>query len=134
VANSAYKKGVKRLLNGSGLVWGTGNWKAVLLSSAYTVNTTTHEFLSDLTGTVATSANMTTLAVADDGVFTADPAEFTAVSGSTAPSLVVYHDTGTAGTSELLIFFDSLAGLPITPNGTNVTIEWSTGADGLLHL
>lgn len=136
MANAAYMKGIKRLLNGSGLVWGTGNWKCVLVDATYVVDLAAHEFLSDiLVGKrVATSANMTTLSVADDGIFSADPAVFMSVTGASAPLLVVYHDTAAAATSELLLYFDTLSGLPITPNGTNVTINWSTGADKLFHI
>ncbi len=135
MANAAYQKTIRKMVDGTALQW-TGNWKCVLVDATYTVNLATDQFLSDiLVGKrVATSANLTTLAVADDGIFSADPAVFTAVTGAAAPYLVVYHDTAVAATSELLLYFDTLTGLPVTPNGTNVTVTWSTGADKMFHI
>ena len=135
MSNGVYGKTVKKMLDGTALQW-TGTWKCVLVDATYTVALATDAFLSDIAAgkRVATSAALTTLAVADDGIFSADAAAFTAVTGATATQLVVYHDTGVAATSELLIYFDTLSGLPITPNSTNVNINWSTGADKMLHL
>ena len=39
--------------------------------------------------------------------------------------LVIYKDTGVAGTSALIRFIDTgVTGLPITPSGADVTVRW----------
>ena len=137
MANGAYAKSIKKMVDGTALQWTGTLWKCVLVDATYTVNLATDAFLSDiLVGKrVATSAALTTVADADDGIFNADPVVFTAVSGSAAPYLVVYRDTAGADTvKELLLYFDTLSGLPVTPNGTNVTVNWSTGTDKIFHI
>lgn len=62
------------------------------------------------------------------GVFdnTTDPAPaFTAVSGATVESLVFFKDTGTPATSNLICFFDTATGLPLTPNGGDVNVTFN---------
>ena len=80
-----------------------------------------------LIGTPYTLVNKTIGTVAA-GVFdnTVDPAPaFTAVSGVTVESLVFYKDTGVEATSDLLWFFDTATGLPLTPNGGDVNVTFS---------
>jgi hypothetical protein len=137
MSNGVYAKSMKKLVDGPGLSWSGALWKVVLVDATYTVNLATDSFLSDIASgkRVATSAALTNLAVLDDGVLDADDAAFTAVSGSTAPYAVVYKDTAGADTlKELLLYFDTLSGLPITPNGTNVTLTWANDADRIAHL
>jgi len=62
------------------------------------------------------------------GVFdnTVDPAPaFTAVSGATCESLVFFKDTGTPSTGNLLWWFDTATGLPLTPNGGDVNVTFN---------
>lgn len=80
-----------------------------------------------LVGTAYTLAAKTIGTVAA-GVFdnTTDPAPaFTAVSGATVESLVFFKDTGTPSTSNLLWWFDTATGLPLTPNGGDVNVTFS---------
>jgi hypothetical protein len=62
------------------------------------------------------------------GVFdnTVDPTPaFTAVSGATVESLVFIKNTGTPSTSNLLWYFDTATGLPLTPNGGDVNVAFN---------
>jgi hypothetical protein len=46
---------------------------------------------------------------------------------------VIYKDTGTASTSPLIGYFDVVAsGLPVTPNGGNITVTFN--ASGIFAL
>lgn len=81
---------------------------------------------SGLIGTAYTLANKTN--TGGVGVFdnTVDPAPaFTAVSGASVESLVFYKDTGTPSTSNLICFFDTATGLPLTPNGGDVNVTFN---------
>jgi hypothetical protein len=61
------------------------------------------------------------------GVFDAADTVFTSLSGDQAESLILYKDTGTEGTSDLIVRWDTATGLPLTPNGGNVTVVWAAG-------
>jgi hypothetical protein len=55
------------------------------------------------------------------------------VSGASIESIVVYKDTGSAATSNLLCYMDTASsGLPLTPTGGDVTIAWS--ASGIFEI
>lgn len=74
---------------------------------------------------VGTPVNLTGRTVVD-GVFDANDVTFTAVSGAVVTSLVIYQNTGTPASSNLIAFIDVVAsGLPLTPNGGNITVQWN---------
>ena len=80
-----------------------------------------------LIGTAYTLAAKTVGVVAV-GVFdnTVDPAPaFTAVAGASVESLVFFKDTGTPTTSDLICYFDTATGLPLTPNGGDVNLTFN---------
>lgn len=66
-----------------------------------------------------------TLGTVGVGVFDAADTVFTALSGASAESLIVFEDSGTETTSDLLAFWDTATGLPLTPNGGDVTVQWN---------
>lgn len=68
-----------------------------------------------------------------DGVFDGSDVTFTAVSGATVEALVIYVDSGSPTTSPLVAYIDtSVTGLPVTPNGGDITITWN--ASGIFAL
>lgn len=82
---------------------------------------------SGLVGSLYTLANKTVGTVAA-GVFdnTVDPAPaFTAVSGATVEGLAFLKDTGTPSTSNVICYFDTATGLPLTPNGGDVNVTFN---------
>jgi hypothetical protein len=117
--------------------WDTDDIKVALVRG-YTYSAA-HQFLSDITGggggtIVATSANLgiksTTNGVADAADIT-----FTAVSaGAACENLICYKDTTVAATSPLIFSIDTATGLPVTPTGGDVTVQWSGGADKIFSL
>ena len=135
MANTIYGTAKAAFLSGSVALL-TDNIKAVLVDTgAYTANFTTDAFLSDIPGgaRIATSANLASKSVAL-GVFDAADITFTAVSGASCEALVLYKDTGVAGTSQLIGYFDSYTGLPVTPNGADITLTWDNGANKIFAL
>lgn len=106
--------------------------KVALVDTGTYTYSAAHEFLTSLTGVVGTAQTLGTKTVTS-GVFTAAAATFTAVTGVSVEALVIYKDTGTAGTSSLIAYIDVVAsGLPVTPNGGNITITWH--ASGIFTL
>lgn len=135
MANGLYAKNVTKFLTGT-LSW-SGNIKVVLIdTAAYTVDLVNHEFLSDIPSgaRVATSANLTGVTALTNGVADADDVTFTALTGASVEALAAYADTGTAGTSSLYFYFDTISGLPVTPNGTNVVVTWANDASRIFQI
>jgi hypothetical protein len=135
MANALYDKGRQAFLEG-GIAWLTDNIKAVLVDSgAYTLNIATHQFLSDIAAgaRIATSGNLATK-TSTAGVADADDITFTAVTGVSIEALVLYKDTGTAGTSALICYIDTATGLPVTPSGGDIIVVFDSGANKIFKL
>ncbi len=101
----------------------TDNMKLVLLSATY-VYSTAHANLSDLSGIVATSGNLSGKTIVG-GLLKANNVTFTALTGAAVTQMWLYHDTGVSGTSTLAIYFDQAIGLILTPDGTDAVVEWN---------
>lgn len=135
MANQFYGKGRQTILEG-GIAILTDNIKVVLVDTAsYTLSINTDQFLSDIPGgaRVATSGNLSGKS-STLGVFNASTVTFTAVTGAACALVVLYKDTGTAGSSPLIGAVDSGTGLPVTPNGGDITLTWDTGANKIFKL
>jgi hypothetical protein len=61
------------------------------------------------------------------GVFDANDTVFTALTGDPSESLILFKDTGSEATSALIQRYDTATGLPLTPNGADVTVIWAAG-------
>jgi len=61
------------------------------------------------------------------GTLSAANTVWTSVSGGQAAYIVLYKDTGSAATSPLIGLIDTATGLPVTPNGGDITAAWSGG-------
>lgn len=136
MASGVYEKAKEKFLNGTLDL--TGNLKAVLVDTAtYSVDLTADEFLSSIPAgeRVATSGNLASKTFTN-GVFDCQDVVFTAVSGDQCEAVVIYNDTGLDTTSELIAYIDntSATGLPVTPNGGNITIAWDNGANKVFKL
>ncbi len=133
MANALYDLGRQGFLDGS-IDWDTDNIKVLLVDTGtYTVNLATHQFHSDITGIVATSGNLAGKTVAA-GVADANDITFTAVTGSTVEAIIIYKDTGVSGTSRLIAYIDTGTGLPVTPNGGDITVSFDNGANKIFKL
>ena len=135
MADALYGLGRQKILEGSIAIL-TDNIKVVLVDLAdYTLSIDVDDFLDDIPAgaRVATSSNFTSK-TSTLGVFDADNITFSAVSGDQSEALVIYKDSGVASTSPLIAFIDSATGLPVTPNGGDITITWDSGANKIFKL
>lgn len=118
----------------------TADVKVLLVqtSGGYTPNQATDQYVSIIgSGNIASRTPQLTSVVTTDGIFGAANTSFTSVSsGPACGALVMYIDSGSDSTSPLIAFMDSTdySGLPITPNGGNITVAWPTGADLIFSL
>lgn len=102
-----------------------GPFVALVDTGTYTYSTA-HDFYNDLSGVVGTDQRIATPTIAN-GVFDGDNVTFTAVSGATVEALVIYrHNAGANTTWKLVAYIDTgQTGLPVTPNGGDITVTWS---------
>jgi len=133
MANAIYPLYKQALLDGSSNIdVNDGTVRAALVDTGTYTYSSAHEFLSSLSGVVGTAGVIGTTTVTN-GVFDGDNVTYTAVSGATVEALVIYIDTGVAGTSRLVAYIDTgVTGLPVTPNGGDITITWN--ASGIFAL
>ena len=133
MANRLYDLGRESFLKGE-ISWSGDNIKACLVDSAsYTPDTAADQFLSDLSGVVATSGNLTSKTTTD-GVADAADVTFSSVTGNQSEYIVVYQDTGTPSTSRLVALVDTATGLPVTPNGGDIVVQWDSAANKIFKL
>lgn len=134
MANTVYTKAKERILQGA-INFATANLRVALINNNYAPNFATDEFWSTVQPYLLNTPQTLTNKSVTGGKFDADDATFTTVTaGSTAAAAVLYLDTGTASTSPVLIYFDTIAGFPLATNGGDVTLQWDNGSLGLLAL
>src|SRR5690348_9217790 len=106
MANAMYAKAKQEALDGT-LPISSSNIKITLIDSSGYTFSAAHTSLSDIAGgdRVATSGNLASKTVTG-GTFDAADVTFTAVTGNPIAAYVVFKDTGTAGTSTLIAYFD----------------------------
>lgn len=110
----------------------TGTVKVALIDTGTYTYSAAHEFYSSVTGVIGTPQTLGTKTFTN-GVFDAADATFPAVTGANAEALIIFVDTGTAGTSRLIAFLDTgVTGLPVLPNGGDIVVQWN--ASGILAL
>lgn len=61
------------------------------------------------------------------GIFDAADTVFSSLTGDQSEWLLLFKDTGTESTSDIICAWDTATGLPLTPNGADVTVVWAAG-------
>lgn len=135
MANALFDKGREAFLNGD-IDWSNDDIRLVLIDTAdYTVDLVNHDALDDIpvAARVAVSASLSGK-TATSGVADANDVTLTAVSGDQSEAIVLYKHTGTESTSVLIAYIDTATGLPITPTGGDLTLQWDNGANKIFKL
>lgn len=142
MANALYDKAREAFLAGD-LDWNTHEFRVILADAAdYVVALATHQFLSDVPAAarVATSAALGTITVTN-GVADAADITFSSVTGDVSEALIIYQHALTVGgtalaetSARLVAYIDTATGLPVTPNGGNITVAWDAGANRIFKL
>jgi hypothetical protein len=79
------------------------------------------------TATVVATADVAVTSITGGVVTLTGAVTFTSVTGDAADFLSVWKNSGTPATSPLAITWDSATtGLPVTPNGGDITATWGT--------
>lgn len=132
MANAIYPKWKEAIVQASANSSLGGTVKVALVDTGTYTYSAAHEFYSSVSGVVGTPQTIGTKTYVN-GVFDGDNVTYTAVSGVTVEALVIYIDTGVAGTSRLVAYIDTgVTGLPVTPNGGDISVTWN--ASGIFAL
>jgi hypothetical protein len=133
MANALDPKWKEALVQGTSNASLAGTLKVVLVDTGTYTYSASHEFLTSLSGTGGTAQTIGSKTYTN-GVLDGADVTFTAVAGAvTYEALVLYLDTGTAGTSRLVAYFDTgVTGLPVTSNGGDIAVTWN--ASGIFAL
>lgn len=135
MANALFDLARQRFLEAQ-INWMTDTVKCILVDTgAYTPNLSTHQYLSDISGTARIAGPVTLTSKATTGG-AADAADctFTSVSGASIEAIVIYVDTATESTSPLIAYIDTATGLPITPNGGDIIVTWDNGTNKIFKV
>lgn len=135
MANAIYPTYKRALLDGDvNIDLNDGDVRVILVDTADYVYSAAHDFLDDVLAAARVAVSPTLLnTTVTNGLFDADDVTFTAVTGDPSEALIIYIHTGVETTSRLVAYLDTgVTGLPVTPNGGNITINWN--ASGIFQL
>ena len=136
MANALYDKARESFLKGE-IVWGTDDIRAVLVDTAtYTVDLVNDQFLSDIPAgeRVATLPSTLTSMTTTSGVADAADITFSSVTGDQSEAVVLYKYNASDAAARLIAYIDTATGLPVTPNGGDITVTWDSGANKIFKL
>lgn len=130
-----YDHGRNEFLLGN-LDWVADDIRVALIDTGTYTFSQAHQDMADVSGIVAQSAASLANKSASAGVADADDHVIASVSGATIEAIIIYLHTGTPANDTLIAFLDQgdVTGLPLTPNGGDVTIAWDNGANKILKL
>lgn len=142
MANVLYDVGRNYFLNGS-INWLTTPIRTALVSisnqpTAYVFNASLNTVYGSVpTGarvgfSIASNGNKT----ATSGIADSDDVVFSAVSGPTVGAVLVLASTATANASDwpLIAYIDTATGLPVGPNGGDITVQWDNTTNKIFKL
>jgi hypothetical protein len=135
MSNQLYPKAKEDFLSGNLNLSSNTITIALIDTDIYTFSTS-HEDRADIpNSSIVAEANLSNKTVTS-GIFDADDANFTSVTGANCEALVVYHTDVQGGntTSRLVAYIDTATGLPILPNGGDITVRFSSGANKIFAL
>ena len=110
-----------------------GPFCALVDTGVYTYAATQQFYANTLTspnaivGTDQRIPRTATTVSSTDGVFDGGDLTYTSVTGNSVEALVIYRkNTGANTTWRLMSYYDTAGGgLPVTPNGGNITVTWN---------
>ena len=135
MANQLYPKAKEDFLAGNLNLSSNTITIALVDTDVYTYSSS-HEDRADVpNSSIVAEANLISKTVTN-GVFDAADITFTNVSGANCEALIIYHrdlQSGNTG-SRLIAYVDTASGLPILPNGGDITVRFSPGASKIFAL
>ena len=133
MANALYSKAKEAFLNGSINMIANTITIALVDTGVYSYSAT-HQFRNEVSNSAVISSTTLANKTITNGVFDADDATFSSVTGANCEALLIFQDTGIQTTSRLIAYIDSATGLPILPNGGDISVAFSSGSSKIFAL
>ena len=138
MANALFDQGREDFLAGT-LDWDANEFRIALVDDTdVTFDLAVNDFWDDLVaGLVHANAESDALAskTVTDGVADAADKTWSTVTGDAADYVICFKETGVDNTSNLVFALDSATtGIPVTPNGGDITIAFDGGANKIFKL
>lgn len=132
MANALYPKFKESALQ-AGVNMASGTVKAALVDTSTYTYSASHQYYNSVSSAVVGTPQAIGNKTFTNGLFDGDDVAYAAVTGNSVEAIVLYVDTGNAETSPLIAFIDTgVTGLPVTPNGGDIAIQWN--ASGIFQL
>jgi hypothetical protein len=142
MSNALFDPGREGFLAGE-IDWDTAVIKSALVRG-YTFNAA-HKFVSDVTGAggtlVSTSAALTSKTITSGVADAADVTHSAVAAGAAIPMILVFQASAVTGGADvaataqrLIALIDTATGLPVTPNGGDITTAWDNGSNKIFKL
>lgn len=132
MANAVYPKFMEAVIQASSGSSLAGTLKVALVDTGTYTYSSAHDFYDDVSAAVVGTPQTIGTKTYANGLLDGADVTFTAVTGATCEALVIYLDSGVAGTSRLVAYLDTgVTGLPVTPNGGDISITWN--ASGIIQ-
>lgn len=142
MANALHDVGRNYFLNGS-INWLTTAIRTALVSisnqpTAYVFNASLDTVYASVPTGARVGFSIASLGTktATSGIADAADAVFSAVSGPTVGAVLVLASTATANASDwpLIAYIDTATGLPVGPNGGDITVQWDNTTNKIFKL
>jgi hypothetical protein len=133
--NTLYDVTRQSFLTGA-LNWTGGSTFGVLLvdTTQYTLNSNTNQYVSDIPSAAIIARQNLTNPTAIVGAASADALTIDNITGDVG-AIVIYENTGTDTTSQLIAYIDTGNNLPSTYSAENVSLVWDTqSGNGIFKL
>lgn len=113
----------------------SGVLKVVAVTAGYTYSAA-HTSLNDIAAAnrVHTSPQLSSVTVAAGVLDAADQTLTAVAAGSAIAALVVYTEAASSASSTLHVYLDTGTGIPVTPNGGNIVIQWAAASPKIYKL
>lgn len=127
MASALYNSYKEDLLDSSAPNLSSDTIRAIFVESGYSFNAA-HDFFDDLTntqgdgGTARANGEALGSKTITNGTFDAADTVFASVTGTNINAIVLYQDTGSDATSDLIAYIDGIGTL--SPSAAQITIQW----------
>jgi hypothetical protein len=142
VANALYDKGRNHFLQGS-INWVADEIHAQLITlintpTGYTFNASLDEFFASVptASRVGFSSPSLVAKTATSGIADANDTVFSGASGPTVGAIVLWKKGVAADhvAAPLIAYIDTATGLPVQPNGGDITAQWDSATNKIFKL
>lgn len=129
-----YTFGVKELMSGNIDLINDDIIAVLVDTEVYTVDIENDRTEDDIPeGAILAEVSLTSNTL-DSTTFRANNVTFPGVEGSQAGAVVIIQNDEYVANCTLIAYLDNAPGLPVTPTGEDITVNWDTGENGIFKM